>query len=71
MEYAEPAGRDGRGGLKRVDAAAHGLNTDEAHSRIVDEMVKAADGVRAAADARDHGIGQTSFLFEHLLLDLA
>ena len=71
MEDAEPASRDGRGVLKRVDAAARGLNTDEAHSRIVDEMVKAADGVRAAADARDHSVRQSALFFHELLLDLA
>ena len=36
-------------------------------ARIVDEVVKAADGVGAAAHAGDDRIGQASLLFQHLL----
>ena len=64
-------GSDGRGRFCGIDTAARGLAADQAHALILDEVAERADGVRAAADARDHGIGQTSFLFEHLLLDLA
>ena len=43
-----------------------GLDADEPHAAIVDERVEDADGVAAAAHARDDGVGQPAGLLEHL-----
>ena len=70
MKDADPAGRDRRGGLKGVDASACRFAADQTHVLIPDKMIKAADGVGAAADAGDHRVGQSALFFEHLRLDL-
>ena len=53
-----------RGGAGRLDA-------DQAHAVVLDEVVEHADRVRAAADARDDGLGQTALDGEELLARLA
>ena len=70
VENAQTAGSDGRGGLCGVDTAACGFTADQAHALILDEVVKRADGVRAAADTCHHDVREFALLFEHLLLDL-
>ena len=70
VEDAHTAGVDGRSGFKGVNAAACCLAADQTDLLVANEMVKAADGVRAAADTGDDGIGQAALLFQHLLPDL-
>ena len=70
MEDAEPSRRYRRRRLGRVDAAPRRLAADELHGRVADEVVEGADGVRAAADAGEHGVGQPPFDFGELLLYL-
>jgi len=55
---------DVTGGAERAElrtllrSAVRGLNADEPHVSVVDEGGEHADGVRPAADASHHGIGQ-------------
>ena len=50
---------------------AGGLDADQAHGLVGDEVVEHADRVRAAADAGDDGFGQPAFGGEDLLARLA
>ena len=61
-----PRGERGRvaAGLR---ALATGFAADELDRRVGDEGVEDADGVRAAADAGDHGVGQPPRQGQHLL----
>ena len=70
MEDAQPAGSDGRRRFQGVNAPAGGLAADEPHLPVFKEVVKAADGVGAAAHAGDHRVGELPLLLEDLLLDL-
>ena len=63
VQHARPA-RAQRGG-------ARGLDADQAHRLVGDEVVEHADRVRAAADARDDRVGQPSLGGQHLLAGLA
>lgn len=54
----------------RVYAVAACLDADQAHALVLDEGVEEADGVGAAADARNDGIGKLALLLLKLLLDL-
>jgi hypothetical protein len=47
------------------------LHTDQAHALVVEEGVEQADGVGAAADAGDHGVGQPALALEQLRACLA
>eukprot|EP00967_Tisochrysis_lutea_P077148 scaffold104680_cov23-Tisochrysis_lutea.AAC.3 len=49
-----------------VDAIAAGLHTNELHLLVGDKGMEHANGVRAAANASNHGIGQTADFVEHL-----
>src|SRR5687767_3193290 len=52
--------------LDAIEAAAAGLDADDLYAAVVEERVKKADGVRAAADGGDDGVRQPAFLFEDL-----
>ena len=54
--------------LAQRRAAAAGLDADEPHLAVGEELIERADGVRPAADAGDDGRGQPAFLLEDLLL---
>ena len=69
VEDAQTAGRHGRSGLRRIDAASGGLTADQPNAFILDEVIECADGVRTAAYAREHCVRQTAFLLQQLLLD--
>ncbi len=45
---------------------AAGFDADQLHAFVFDERVEDADGVAAAADAGEDGIGQAAFGFENL-----
>ena len=70
MEDTQLAGGNGGGGLKGVDAPAGRFATDQPDALILDEVVKASDGVGAAAHTGDDRIGQATFFFQNLCLDL-
>ena len=50
---------------------ARGLDPDQPHVVVGDEVVEHADRVRAAADARDDGLRQPALDREHLLAGFA
>ncbi len=56
--------------LATLDAVATRLDPDQAHLFVVDKVGKHADGVRTAADAGDHRIGQPLLFLEALGLGL-
>ena len=70
VENTDAAGVDRRGGFKGVNPPARRLAADETHLFVPDKVVKAADGVGAAAHAGDDGIRQPALFFQHLPLDL-
>ena len=55
----------------RAIALAAGLDADQPDAAIVDERVEDADGVAAAADAGDDGVGQPPGQLEDLRARLA
>ncbi|MNH14783.1 hypothetical protein D3C79_743810 [compost metagenome] len=56
--------------LAALDTVTTRLDADQTYFRVVDKVGKHADGVGAAADAGDHGVGQALFFFEALGLGL-
>src|SRR5690349_17020594 len=52
--------------LAQLVAAAARFDTDHAHCLVVQERMKQADRIRAAADARHEHVRQPAFLFENL-----
>ena len=61
-----------RGGIVAESrAAAARLHAENADARVAEEWMEQADGVRAAADAGNHRIGQTAGGREHLRARLA
>ncbi len=66
VEHARAAAGD-RGRVQLVQAMARGLDPDQAHALVGQERVEHADGVGAAADAGDHGVGQAPFHLQDLL----
>ena len=67
MQHAGLAARQrGAMAIGHVDAMAGGFNAVDFHRRIVEERMEQADGVGAAADARDQRIGQAPFSGLHL-----
>ena len=57
--------------LAPVQPLAGGLDADQPHLVIGDEVAEQADGVAPAADARDHRVGQAAFDVQDLLPRLA
>ena len=66
VQHAGLAERDGGGVAAGFDAFAAGLEAVDLDRGIVQEAVEDADGVRAAADAGAHGVGQTVGLLQDL-----
>src|SRR3954453_8417187 len=66
MQYADGAAADGRGMPAGLDAVAAGLHPDQADPWIVQECVKDADRVRAAADTGGDRVRQPASPLEHL-----
>ena len=58
--------RERRAVAAGLDPVAGGLDADQLHLGVVDERHEDADRVGAAADARDHALGQPARLREHL-----
>ena len=69
MENAYSAGVHGGGCFKGVDSPASRFAAYQPNAFVLDKIVKAADRIRAAANAGDNGVGQSAFLFKQLLLD--
>ena len=61
-----------RGGVavRHVEAVAGGLDAVDLDVGVVEEGMEEADGVGAAADAGDDGVGQAAFLLHDLLARL-
>ncbi len=66
LQHAEPASLETRRVLAGDDPLASRLDADHLHAFILEERVKEADGVAAAADAGDQQVGQALFLFQNL-----
>ena len=62
LQHAGRAAREPCGVPARPDRFPAGFDADQLHAAIVDERVEDADGVAAAADAGDHGVGQPADL---------
>ena len=58
VQDAGLAGGEGGRVLAGLDAVSGGLAADEPYAGVGDEGVEEADGVGAAADAGDRGVGQ-------------
>ena len=56
----------GRVAVGNVEPMARRFDPEDLDLRLVEERVKKADRVRAAADAGDQTVRQTAFEFEHL-----
>ena len=70
MQDAGLAGGQGGRVLAGLDAVAGGLAADEAYVGVRDEGVEEADGVGAAADAGDGGVGQAAGALQDLAAGL-
>ncbi|CAM5639734.1 hypothetical protein SAURM35S_06328 [Streptomyces aurantiogriseus] len=66
VQDAGVARGQGRRVLAGLDAVTRRLAADEAHVRVRDEGVEEADGVGAAADAGDGGVGQPARALQDL-----
>ena len=66
VKDAETSGCDGGGGLEGVHASARGLTANQPHRGLVDEMIKRADGVGAAAHTGQHHIREPPLFLVHL-----
>ena len=71
VQHAGLAGAQRRGVLAALQPVARGLDADQAHRLFGNVGIENADGVGAAADARQHGIGMASGHLQHLLARLA
>src|SRR5262245_45639141 len=60
VQDAGPASRERGGVVAEPWAAAAGLDADQLYGRIIEKRGKCADGIRSAADTRDHAIWQTA-----------
>ena len=69
MENSYRSRSDCGGRVGRICPFTCGFATNQAHRRVVYEVVKRTDGVRPAAHACAHDVGQRTFLFLHLLLN--
>ncbi len=63
-------GGEGGGVLAGLDAVSRGLAADQADALVGDERVEQADGVGAAADAGDRGVGQAPGALQELAAGL-
>ena len=66
MENPQPSRVDGCSGFKGINSPASSLTADKAHLGILNEVVKAAHGIGAAAHAGDYRIRQLALLFQDL-----
>src|SRR6185312_792212 len=66
LENARRSAGEARGMVAKAGAASTGLHTDELDGRVFEKRMENANGVTAAADAGDDGIGQAAFGFEDL-----
>ena len=66
LQHAERTALKPRRVLFGLDAASARFHADHLHGRVVEKRIKQADGVGAAADAREQQVGQTLFLFQNL-----
>ncbi len=64
-DSGESAG-EARGVLAGSVAASAGFDADELHAFVFHERMEDADGVAAASDAGEDGVGQAAFDFENL-----
>ena len=71
VQHPRLAGHQRRGVLVAVDARSAGLDADQLHRVVRHERVEQADGVAAAADARDRVVGQPPRRLHELLSRLA
>ena len=71
LEYAFTAAREARGVTSGRDLVPAGFDAHQPHVGIVNERIEDADGVAAATDAGNDGIGQPSGLVEHLSASFA
>ena len=69
MENADAPGVDGGGSLKGVDSPPRSFTSDEPDRGGVNEMLEAADGVAAPANAGDDRIRKASLPLQKLRLD--
>ena len=67
VQYPRPSFPEGGGMQMGMQAVARRFHTDQSYFPIVDEIVKNADRVAAAADTGDDGI-RRSFMFSFYLL---
>src|SRR5689334_15558467 len=68
VQYARRAGRDRGTVLVALQALAAGFNADNLDVLIIEERMKDADRIRAAADGSNDEIRQTAFGLKDLLL---
>src|ERR1700744_2084280 len=53
--------------FSKYRAAATRFHADQADFLVWNELIECANGIRSAAHASDHGVGQAIFFFENLL----
>src|SRR6267143_4560900 len=66
LQHAEAPGLETRGMLTATNSFAASFNADHPHISILEKGMEQADGVAAAADARDEQVRQALFAFENL-----
>src|ERR1700690_3288435 len=66
LQYARRTSVKARGMFAKVLAAPAGLDADELHSLVLNELIEDANRIRSAADARDNRSGQSAFGLEDL-----